>query len=57
MDLKYFNSRNKILFKYPNKIIFCPRGYDKIYNQDLIIKFLKKNFSKLKNLLLFFQEI
>jgi len=48
VDLNYFNSRKKTLFKYPHKIIFCPRGYDKIYNQVLIIKFLKKNFSKLK---------
>jgi glycosyltransferase involved in cell wall biosynthesis len=48
VDLNYFNSRKKKIFTNSSKIIFCPRGYDKIYNQFLIIKFLKKNFSKLK---------
>lgn len=48
VDLNYFNSRKKKVNLNSSKIIFCPRGYDKIYNQILIIKFLKKNLKKLK---------
>ena len=54
VDLDYFNSRKIKNFKNSSKIIFCPRGYDKIYNQFLIIKFLKKNYKKLRNFIFIF---
>lgn len=54
VDLNYFNLKKKKIFINPSKIIFCPRGYDKIYNQFLIIKFLKKNFKKLKKFIFIF---
>lgn len=53
VDLIYFNNvHKKNLSK--KKIIFCPRGYSKLYNQFLIIKFIKNNISKLKDYLFIF---
>ena len=54
VDLNYFNSRKKKNSTKTSKIIFCPRGYDGIYNQFLIIKFLKKNYKKLRNFIFIF---
>ena len=54
VNLSYFKKK-KVRKKYKNKqIIFCPRGYSAIYNQRLILKFIKKNKKKLKNFLFVF---
>ena len=52
VDLNFFNkSNNKSLKK---KIIFCPRGYDPIYNQFLVLNFIKNNKDELKKFLFVF---
>tara|TARA_B110000967_G_scaffold194427_1_gene222915 strand:- start:760 stop:1818 length:1059 start_codon:yes stop_codon:yes gene_type:complete len=53
VDLNFFNkSNNKKALK--KKIIFCPRGYDPIYNQFLVLNFIKMYKDKLKNFLFVF---
>ena len=50
VDLKFFNKGNKKLSQ--KKIIFCPRGYDPIYNQFLVLNFIN-NHKHILNKLLF----
>ena len=49
IDLKYYNNVKNKNFKKREKIIFSPRGYSKVYNQFLLVEFVKKNKNKLKN--------
>ena len=52
VDLNFFNKSNNKSFK--KKIIFCPRGYDPIYNQFLVLNFIKNHKVKLKKFLFVF---
>ncbi len=54
VNLSYFKQKKiKKLYKTKN-LIFCPRGYNPIYNQMLILKFIKINKKKLKNFIFIF---
>ena len=52
VDLNFFCKTNNRASK--KKIIFCPRGYDPIYNQFLILNFINDHKDKLKNFLFVF---
>lgn len=47
IDTKFYKRDSKKIFS-KKKIILCPRGYEKVYNSDLILYFIKSNKEYLK---------
>ena len=49
IDVNYYKKDFKKIFFSKKKIILCPRGYEKVYNADLILHFIKLNKGYLMN--------